>query len=137
MFKITIENTKKEETQYIVYGEGEFNFISNINNPTVIPCPNYFELESMSSQYPAFKITNLTPFIVPQKNFIQKDKFSDSLHINLFDTYPLELEEYEILYKAYLAQMEQNPTHEFIQEQTIKENIEYTKTLIKKSRISK
>lgn len=129
MFKITIENDKKEETQYIVYGEREFNLIGNINKPTVIPCPNYFELENMTSQYPTFKITNLVPIIVIPDQLLQTDQLLNSFDLNLLASYPLELEEYEVLYETYLAQMENDPTPEFQMQQKIQSDLKYTKVL--------
>ncbi len=128
MFAITIKNDKNEEKEYIVYGERELNLILNINKPTNLPMPNYFELESIPSQYPTIKITNLVPIIVIPDQLIIADK-SLTLNINFLASYPLELDEYETLYDTYLKQMENNPTPEFQMQQTIINDLKYTNSL--------
>ena len=129
MFKVTIENDKKEETEYIVYGEREFNCIVSVEQTTILPIPNYYELKDIPSQYPTFKITNLVPIIVLPNQIIKTDNFFKSTDLNLYAGYPLELEEYQALYETYLSQMQNNPIPEFQTHQKIKSDIKYTKVL--------
>ncbi len=129
MFQITIENNDKEKNNYIIYGEHEFNFFTKITPPMNLPIPNYYELENIPSQYPIIKITNIVPIIVIPDQIITVEK--NSVNLNFYASYPLELDEYEALYETYLTQMKNNPTSEFQTVQKIKNDIKYTKVLNK------
>lgn len=123
-------NIKINDNNYAVYGEYEFAFIGNLVTP-IMSVPEYFDLEFVAGNKPAFKLINNTPLIINTDTLIDQSPFTYSTNVNYSSIYPLDIEEYEILYTLYQKEMEKNPDEDYQMQMQIKNDIESAKKLIK------
>ena len=102
MFNININ-----KTDYIVYDEGEYNFIGKVNHG-IISLPNYYDLTVAGDGY--IKITNNRPIVLPADSAINYDKFTNQCFAGFGEK--IDEETYNILYEKFLSS---KPNDEYYQ----------------------
>ena len=117
---ITVQGkkTKEEKEEEYMYGS------SHSNKPQII-YKNSGQSINVSSNL-TFLYTNNCPVIVT-KNGIEN---YEEINLNS-DIISLTLEEYETLYELYLQTLKENPTMDYQNRQTIKQDVDKAKNLIK------
>ncbi len=93
MFNININ-----ETEYIVYDEGEYNFIGKVDYG-IISLPNYYDLTVSGDGY--IKITNNKSVILPVDSTINYDKFTNQYFAGFGEK--IDEETYNLLYEFFLS----------------------------------